>query len=178
MDLRLKKKNTPLPKQPPSSTPNLSLARKVCSSCGHVRPRQGTDSSPDLLFLAVSEEQGKPTKTARIRSRGRTPKILGKEAKNGQKNKDFLEKEKSEKSKTARKRRSGSMQNPGRAISTDFLFLSFLQWIRNTPSTAGNSMTSSERPSPEPILEKEASPAVRGGGENSGNALEASNALN
>ena len=39
-------------------------------------------------------------------------------------------------------------------------------------------MTSSERPSPEPILEKEASPAVLGGGENSGNALEASNALN
>ena len=39
-------------------------------------------------------------------------------------------------------------------------------------------MTSSERPSPEPILKKEASPAVLGGGENSGNALEASNALN
>ena len=45
------------------------------------------------------------------------------------------------------------------------------------PVTAGNSMTSSERPSPEPILKKEASPAVLGG-ENSGNALEASNALN
>ena len=39
-------------------------------------------------------------------------------------------------------------------------------------------MTGSERPSPEPILKKEASPAVLGGGENSGNALEASNALN
>ena len=38
-------------------------------------------------------------------------------------------------------------------------------------------MTSSERPSPEPILKKEASPAVLGG-ENSGSALEASNALN
>ena len=38
-------------------------------------------------------------------------------------------------------------------------------------------MTSSERPSPEPILKKEASPAVLGG-ENSGNTLEASNALN
>ena len=37
--------------------------------------------------------------------------------------------------------------------------------IRNTPSTAGNSMTSSERPSPEPILKKEASPAVLGGRE-------------
>ena len=38
---------------------------------------------------------------------------------------------------------------------------------------------SSERPSPEPLLKKEASPAVLGGGgENSGNALEASNALN
>ena len=51
-------------------------------------------------------------------------------------------------------------------------------WInfRNTPSTAGNSMTGSERPSPEPLLKKEASPAVLGG-ENSGNALEPSNAL-
>ena len=35
--------------------------------------------------------------------------------------------------------------------------------LRNTPSTAGNSMTSSERPSPEPILKKEAPPAVLGG---------------
>ena len=39
-------------------------------------------------------------------------------------------------------------------------------------------MTSSERPSPEAILKKEAPPAVLGGGENSGNALKASNALN
>ena len=39
-------------------------------------------------------------------------------------------------------------------------------------------MTSSERPSPEPILNKEASPSRTGRGENSGNALEASNALN
>ena len=37
--------------------------------------------------------------------------------------------------------------------------------VRNTPSTAGNSMTSSERPSPEPILTKETSPAVLGGRE-------------
>ena len=37
--------------------------------------------------------------------------------------------------------------------------------IRNTPSTAGNSMTGSERPSPEPILKKEAPPAVLGGRE-------------
>ena len=37
--------------------------------------------------------------------------------------------------------------------------------VRNTPSTAGNSMASSERPSPEPILKKEASPAVLGGRE-------------
>ena len=37
-------------------------------------------------------------------------------------------------------------------------------------------MTGSERPSPEPLLKKEASPAVLGG-DNSGNALEASNAL-
>ena len=35
--------------------------------------------------------------------------------------------------------------------------------VRNTPSTAGNSMTGSERPSPEPILKKETSPAVLGG---------------
>ena len=38
-------------------------------------------------------------------------------------------------------------------------------FLRITLSTAGNSMTSSERPSPEPILEKEASPAVLGGRE-------------
>ena len=37
--------------------------------------------------------------------------------------------------------------------------------FRNTPSTAGNSVTSSERPSPEPILKKETSPAVLGGRE-------------
>ena len=35
--------------------------------------------------------------------------------------------------------------------------------LRNTPSTAGNSMTSSGRPSPEPLLKKEAPPAVLGG---------------
>ena len=59
-----------------------------------------------------------------------------------------------------------------------FLFLLPLApLLRNTPSTAGNSMTDSERPSPEPLLKKEAPPAVLGG-ENSGNALEASNALN
>ena len=47
------------------------------------------------------------------------------------------------------------------------------------PSTSGNSITGSERPSPEPLLKKEASPCSRtGGGENSGNALEPSNALN
>ena len=40
-------------------------------------------------------------------------------------------------------------------------------------------MSSSERPSPEPLPEEEASPAVLGGGgANSGNTLEASNALN
>ena len=49
--------------------------------------------------------------------------------------------------------------------------------FRNTPSTAGNFMTGSERPSPEPLLKKEASPAVLGG-ENSGTALEPSNAVN
>ena len=55
---------------------------------------------------------------------------------------------------------------------------SFTKKLTNALSTAGNSMTSSERPSPEPILKKEASPAVPGGRENSGNALDASNALN
>ena len=39
-------------------------------------------------------------------------------------------------------------------------------------------MTGSERPSPEPLLKKEGSPAVLGGGANSGNALEPSNSLN
>ena len=39
-------------------------------------------------------------------------------------------------------------------------------------------MTGSERPSPEPLLKKEASPAILGGGENSGNALGPSIALN
>ena len=37
--------------------------------------------------------------------------------------------------------------------------------LRNALSTAGNSMASSERPSPEPILKKEASPAILGGRE-------------
>ena len=50
--------------------------------------------------------------------------------------------------------------------------------FRNTPSTAGNSMTGSGRPSPEPLLKKRSVPSRTGGGENSGNALEASNALN
>ena len=49
---------------------------------------------------------------------------------------------------------------------------------RNTPSTAGNSMTSSKRLSPEPFLKKEASPAVLGGREFWIHALKASNALN
>ena len=62
---------------------------------------------PDLLFLAVLENKEKPTKTARIRSRGRTPKILEKQAKNAQKSRDFLGKKKARKSKAARKRRSG-----------------------------------------------------------------------
>ena len=37
--------------------------------------------------------------------------------------------------------------------------------IRNNPSTAGNSMTGSERLSPEPLPKKEAPPAVLGGRE-------------
>ena len=35
--------------------------------------------------------------------------------------------------------------------------------LRNTLSTAGNSMSRSERSSPEPLPKKEASPAVPGG---------------
>ena len=58
----------------------------------------------------------------------------------------------------------------------NYLFQSVRNLIRNCPSTAGNSMTGSERPSPEPLLKKEATPAVLGG-ESSGNALEPSNAL-
>ena len=50
--------------------------------------------------------------------------------------------------------------------------------FRNAMSTAGNYVTSSERPCPEPLLKKEASPAVLRGGDNSENALEVSNALN
>ena len=49
--------------------------------------------------------------------------------------------------------------------------------IRYPPSTAGNSMTGSERPSPEPLLKKERPQPYCGGGENSENALEPSNAL-
>ena len=44
--------------------------------------------------------------------------------------------------------------------------------FRNALSTAGTSMTSSERPSPEPLLKKRGVPS------RTGNALEASNALN
>ena len=40
---------------------------------------------------------------------------------------------------------------------------SLLPIFRNTPSTAGNSLTGPERPSPEPILKKEAPPTVLGG---------------
>ena len=50
--------------------------------------------------------------------------------------------------------------------------------VRNTPSTAGNSMTSSERPSPEPLLKKEASQAVLGGENILETLWKPSNALN
>ena len=49
--------------------------------------------------------------------------------------------------------------------------------VRDAPSTAGNSMVGSERPSPEPLLKEEASQPYWGRGENSGNALETLNAL-
>ena len=55
-----------------------------------------------------------------------------------------------------------------------FLALSI---FRNTLSAAGNCMSSSERPSPEPIQKKKR-PQPYWGGDNSGNALETSNALN
>ena len=50
-----------------------------------------------------------------------------------------------------------------RAAETPWFHLSGT--VGYTPSTAGNSMTGSERPSPEPLLKKEASPAVLGGRE-------------
>ena len=46
-----------------------------------------------------------------------------------------------------------------------FQFSELSTKVRNALSTAGNFMTSSERPSVEPILEKETSPAVLGGRE-------------
>ena len=52
-------------------------------------------------------------------------------------------------------------RKPGKVKFT----MPWFPWFRNTPSTAGNSMTSCERASPEPILKKEASPAVLGGRE-------------
>ena len=51
------------------------------------------------------------------------------------------------------------------AIASDCRKLPFARNFRNTLSTAGTSMTGSERPSPEPLLKKEASPAVLGGRE-------------
>ena len=63
-------------------------------------------------------------------------------------------------------------------LRTHSLSSGHLAKLRDTPSTAGNSMTGSERPSPEPLLKKERRPQPYWGGENSGNALEASNALN
>ena len=52
------------------------------------------------------------------------------------------------------------------------------EFLRNTPSAAVNSMTGSERPSPEPLLKKEASSAALGRREFWIHALEPSNALN
>ena len=67
-----------------------------------------------------------------------------------------------------------SMVFQGKASLEDILSQNFSDLSRSrnnklnqdqkyTPSTAGNSMTGSERPSPEPLLKKEASPAVLGG---------------
>ena len=51
------------------------------------------------------------------------------------------------------------------------------QKLRNTLSTGWNSTRSSERPSPEPLLKKKRRPQPYWGADNSGNALDASNAL-
>ena len=62
---------------------------------------------------------------------------------------------------------SQGVENRGSLISVPLALrekeLVRLQKFGNTPSTAGNSMTGSERRPPEPLLEKEASPAVLGG---------------
>ena len=84
-----------------------------CDASSAVKNRQRMAirdfGAPTLIFFSLPfwKNKEKPTKTARIRSRGRTPKILGKQAKNAQKGKDFLEEKKARKSKTAKKRRSG-----------------------------------------------------------------------
>ena len=80
-----------------------------------LEARSGVFVSRALIFFSLPfwKNKEKPTKTARILSRWRTPQILGKEAKNAQKktNKDFLKKkEKTRKSKTARKKRSGGIR--------------------------------------------------------------------
>ena len=54
--------------------------------------------------------------------------------------------------------------HPPTALSTTSMTKQGLH-LRNILSTAWNSMTSSERPSPEPLLQKEAFPAVRRGRE-------------
>ena len=65
---------------------------------------------------------------------------------------------------------SGGSKGKFPEVGLDFLEVALVWTIRNpklrsTPSTAGNSMTGSERPSPEPILKKSAPPAVLGGRE-------------
>ena len=67
-------------------------------------------SSPLIFFsLPFWKTARKTTKKARISSACRTPTILGKEGKNAQNRKEFLEKEKGkENQKEARKRRLGS----------------------------------------------------------------------
>ena len=72
-----------------------------------------------LIFFAVLEKQGKPTKTARIRSRGRTPKILGKQAKNAQKGKDFLEEKKSKEIQNGKEKKIRELDNVINSIAND-----------------------------------------------------------
>ena len=87
----------------------LGLFLGACLSPTPSRQPLFETSDTILIFFSLPFWKNKetPPKTARIRSRGRTPKFVGKQAKKGSKSKDFLEKKKARKSKTARKRRSG-----------------------------------------------------------------------
>ena len=69
------------------------------------------EASLTLIFFSLPfwKTARKTTKKARISSACRTPKTLGKEGKNAQNRKEFLEKEKSKENQKARKRRLGDI---------------------------------------------------------------------